>query len=767
MQTPAQSRGKFLTCRSRKIRPSLLLQQVALLVFALSVMVICCAKGEESDPGLEDGEIHLTIQEPNDSWESNRPLSLGESVSLTVTAESSGPLDPDDEDSPILHLRYLRVDPQTVANSLWTGGGDTSGVTLNALHVGEHVGEFTADVEAFWKEGALTGGGDGIGPPVDLAELYGSASGTATSRNPTFTWTTLAPRHQFSDSFSAINYVVTGNSHISGVVLTDPGYNFGNTGGWLTNPPFVAGKFSGEVKLSSASKGRLSVWWEGHGARVDFNHSKEIALGNVNLIAKVGPGASETLPEDRDFPTTNPENPASNDLEVHEMDPGTFAFLLPSDAEGVSRTQVDLSVHLGTPEHTKVRLESAGLPSLVVSTDPAGNSVLDLPKTWENTSNIPSKIYLHGVSDAENPSPESGTLTLTLERKLKDNEPITPNEDTSALSQHKIVEKIKVSLLPFEISYDKAANDPHTPEWGKTDPFDPCATQPLPISDEDKPYEAALVIHHKDVRKEGGEVDEVIDFDVELNLGAGSSITVNWTKVDGPNSGQLLKANSTEAIYRNPTEGGLYQFDLIALGEATRGQIWLPLAGPEIKNWVLSELQWLRQFAIDYRNNMPTTHRIIGLGDGLRVVDFGTMAASADWIGNFTSANSPCGGPQDGSTSERHTLAGVVVERHKLSNLLTAFLAKEITTLNEASIIYIFDQFGTPDGPEEIASYNAGFDLSDDGNLTTDDIENVIEEYGFEMQEANTWVEREWPSTEEPTGGNINRPSSIENFSFD
>jgi hypothetical protein len=74
--------------------------------------------------------------------------------------------------------------------------------------------------------------------------------------------------------------------------------------------------------------------------------------------------------------------------------------------------------------------------------------------------------------------------------------------------------------LHIDVSYSKAANRRHTPELGKTNPYDPCAPQPMPVADEQKPYEArnSLVIHHKDVRKLDGEPGEVIDFGISLGL---------------------------------------------------------------------------------------------------------------------------------------------------------------------------------------------------------------------------------------------------------
>jgi hypothetical protein len=92
-----------------------------------------------------------------------------------------------------------------------------------------------------------------------------------------------------------------------------------------------------------------------------------------------------------------------------------------------------------------------------VSTDAEGNAPLSLPADWPNANAIPSTIYLHGTTDAQNPPPQKGTLALTLELELQDDAQTAPFSDQPSprKSWHKIVEMIGVSLLPVDITARK------------------------------------------------------------------------------------------------------------------------------------------------------------------------------------------------------------------------------------------------------------------------------------------------------------------------
>ena len=347
---------------------------------------------------------------------------------------------------------------------------------------------------------------------------------------------------------------------------------------------------------------------------------------------------------------------------------------------------------------------------------------------------------------------------------------------TSEKVRHKLSARARghaFLLVPFEISYQKADNTPFCPVFGKTDPYDPSAHQPAPplrgpsYPDITQTRQAVLAIYNKPVRQTGGTFGSIIDFDVNMKFAAGSSMTVQWSKADGPSSGTLINPTSNSAIYRNPKQGGLYKFDLQALGQTTRAQVWCPMAGPLIDDYVLGELTYMRGFVASYNSNHPIQYVVPLYGVPARLLDYSHLASGGDWIGRFQSAHSPCGGPDIAGDLERHTICGVVVERHKLSNMLIAFLAKEMLPLAPNSfILHEFNSVGTPDSAAAVASYNAGFDLHADSTLDENALTTVMHQYGYSMQEPNSWAEHEWPSTETHTSGGITRPGAFSDFNY-
>ena len=330
-----------------------------------------------------------------------------------------------------------------------------------------------------------------------------------------------------------------------------------------------------------------------------------------------------------------------------------------------------------------------------------------------------------------------------------------------------------LNLLPFEVSYKKAANKSHTPEFGKIDPYDPSEHQPLPLADEQKPYETqnSLVIHHKDVRKLDGQPGEIIDFDVDLKFAPGSAMTVEWSKFDGPESGTLLNATTTEAIYRNPKKGGLYKFNLAALGKTTRGQIWLPKAGPDISSYWQSEIDYFKNtWGPAYRSKLnsktlfliskPVTRGLVK--HALALKDMADVGSNLDWMNPgtgqvITTDTSPLGGPPNKPGQEwRYTIKGYVVDFRKRNNMMYALIGREMTLLeieikNGPNTL----SAGTPDSPAAFAAYEAGFDIYDGKTL-----EQTMKDRAYNMQEPGSWSEREWPSEEIASQGLIRKAAT-------
>jgi hypothetical protein len=302
------------------------------------------------------------------------------------------------------------------------------------------------------------------------------------------------------------------------------------------------------------------------------------------------------------------------------------------------------------------------------------------------------------------------------------------------------------TVLKVQLESDKAMNSPKEFKFDKTTVESPCGKKP-------ENAEALTVYFYQAFNYITRQVQ---DFDVALKLVPEDLPGVQWTKVSGPASGTLLDDDQAWATFRNPTKGGVYLFDATLDGKTTRSQLWLPTAGPEIGSWLETEIAHLATFAADYLSNAGISQRTFLVGKLWRALDFGPMAAGADWIGTFTSPSSPCGGPPlAGGDAERHTIFGIVVERHKLSNLLVAYAGRAITGWAEDTLMDKFNDYGTPDDVHAIASYLAGFDI-----FSGTSVQDSIEAHGYDMQ-APGWSTREWPSEESPTGGGINRPSAF------
>ena len=141
-----------------------------------------------------------------------------------------------------------------------------------------------------------------------------------------------------------------------------------------------------------------------------------------------------------------------------------------------------------------------------------------------------------------------------------------------------------VTLVKVELLSDKAANSPKSFECGQTTVALPCG---LLAEDAE-----ALIAYHNDVFDY--QTKQVQDFNVTLRVSPNDLQGVQWFKVSGPNSGSLINPNEAEAAYSNPKQGGVYQFDATVEGIATRSQLWLPVAAPDISSYWQSEIDYFR-----------------------------------------------------------------------------------------------------------------------------------------------------------------------------
>ncbi|HBA84784.1 MAG TPA: hypothetical protein DCZ95_11880 [Verrucomicrobia bacterium] len=232
---------------------------------------------------------------------------------------------------------------------------------------------------------------------------------------------------------------------------------------------------------------------------------------------------------------------------------------------------------------------------------------------------------------------------------------------------------------------------------------------------------------------------------------------ISWSKVSGPNSGELIDPNNSEAIFRNPTKGGVYQFEVSIRGQTTRAQLWLPVAGPDISYYWQNEIDYFKNtWGPAYRSKLNDRTillatwplRRIAAKATLATADMDYLGGDLDWNGTISGQNTPCGLPSSASAPIRLTIKEVVVDWKKRNNMMYGLIGKEMGI--PEPILYLggdprYNPFaiGAPDTPATRASYRAGFDLSDG-----DSLQDVMNEHGYDMQEPDSATQREWPSPE-------------------
>jgi len=166
----------------------------------------------------------------------------------------------------------------------------------------------------------------------------------------------------------------------------------------------------------------------------------------------------------------------------------------------------------------------------------------------------------------------------------------------SATSTHAIL------LVPVELNSTVAVNTPQF--FAKAIPEDPDTHRPTErdlknLKSWVKKLEA-LVIFYDAVYDTSSH--EVADFDINLACGLKSDQGLTWSKVSGPESGELTLEQTANAKYSNPKIGGLYRFDLDLFGTQTVGtQALLPLAGADCMFWIYHEVVAMREWARSIR----------------------------------------------------------------------------------------------------------------------------------------------------------------------
>ena len=340
---------------------------------------------------------------------------------------------------------------------------------------------------------------------------------------------------------------------------------------------------------------------------------------------------------------------------------------------------------------------------------------------------------------------------------------------------------LKVDVTAEDGDGNNVAANPNgsfTPPFSPVTPeitIPPLGNIPIPEFSEDRLYRSALVIYYQDVIEKVEDEWQLKNFDVKFNL-PDELTGVEWSQKSGPSgSGTLIDADKPKAIFRNPTKGGLYEFELSIGGNLlSTFQVWLPLAGPGIESYWEGEISYFKNiWGPLYRDKLFSSLPTLGGGRpgmftfarhdrALKDMLF-LIGINLDWTGQVSGDISPSGGPL--TQGARQTLHGVTSPFHKRNNMMYALIGREMTI--DAAILQwgpnALDSIepgaaGSRDDQYTFESYLAGFDLFNDVPLS-----EVMENRGIEMLPPDRWGAREWPS-DEHSDGTLFRKANAELF---
>lgn len=240
-------------------------------------------------------------------------------------------------------------------------------------------------------------------------------------------------------------------------------------------------------------------------------------------------------------------------------------------------------------------------------------------------------------------------------------------------------------------------------------------------------------------------------------------------------SGIFIDTSNSLAVLRNPTKGGVYQFDAhIPDGQQIPTQAWLPISGPDVSADFQREIGYIvtnwgpryhAAFDSRFQNRYPlayldpaahvAAHLNMKVNDLLTFalhLDFATQAHLEDICGlahigggtNFAAGD-----------RERFALSGearrYVVDFAKRSNMGYAMVAAEIglpeSLITSGPDLYrkwVGNEVGTKDSAAALQSYAAGLAIVRDGRS----LASVMDEFGRSMQEPHMRARKEWPNSE-------------------
>ncbi len=315
-------------------------------------------------------------------------------------------------------------------------------------------------------------------------------------------------------------------------------------------------------------------------------------------------------------------------------------------------------------------------------------------------------------------------------------------------------------------------------EWatfrtGETNLPSPCGTAPQTVR--------ALPVYYNTVFDYTNHV--VKDFDVYMRGGEfwEGFHGISWSKLSGPNSGQLTTNSSGEGVFSNPKTGGVYRFSAEAGSSQTHLQINLPLAGAELLPWLEIEFRYITNWAVVHKANVMsnnyssipglTTKRVFDVWVSISGTHFDYVYDPID-----SPMEAPCRAYQPAIQPNGHygylTVNGVVIHGSKLNNMMWALFGKswgygswimrQGAHVNEffgrrqldsetsqfaidfgANELFMFLNTNTIASVSEVLSTNFLYSLQDSEDLIE---EHLWPAHGL-YDATNSWLERPWLPT--------------------
>ena len=304
-------------------------------------------------------------------------------------------------------------------------------------------------------------------------------------------------------------------------------------------------------------------------------------------------------------------------------------------------------------------------------------------------------------------------------------------------------------------------NNPEVFEGGETNFWHP--DQPPPYwwfpGSYTNPASRVLKVFYKYIKNsEGnpGPCSIVLNAVMEPENIPSNAVTYAWTLVDGPANSGFFDATDRKIVrYQNPTQGGLYKFQVeigLPNGSNLLSGAWvlLPKAGGEIGEWLVNEVPIAVQRAQAWSNAVAAVALDFGenkdaflLSSWIKVAseyfDYQGIAGTPTPRYSFTDADRPLGhqpdpsipgmagdkGNGDWDEPSYATLKGVVVHRAKINNLLYAVWGKTLGYsewfLAHGAGVNAISRAMWGDNPSSQNAIELGFDLYDayiqNGNL--------------------------------------------------